>query len=310
MQKPAASRSPDWTILKLLEWTTAYFKSHAIESPRAAAELLLARVLKLKRVDLYVRYDQPLIAAELAQYKKLIKRRLDREPVAYILGTKEFWSLELAVTRDVLIPRPETECLVETALAQLTKNSGHGVRRVLDLGTGCGAVILALAAEQPQHMFFASDISLKAVELARQNARSHGLEEKIQFLCGHWLQPLRSRLVFFDIIVSNPPYIKQAALRGLQPEIYLYEPLAALDGGKSGLRYLKQIITAAHMHLKIGGSLLLEIGHDQREAVADFSADVGHYENITFIKDYSGYDRVVVLEKSTRNKSKDANSKK
>ena len=136
MQKPAASRGPDWTILKLLEWTTAYFKSHAIESPRAAAELLLAHVLKLKRVDLYVRYDQPLIAAELEQYKMLIKRRLDREPVAYILGTKEFWSLDFAVTRDVLIPRPETECLVACAIAV----AGRWAQpRVADIGTGSGA---------------------------------------------------------------------------------------------------------------------------------------------------------------------------
>jgi len=297
MQKPAASRGPDWTILKLLEWTTAYFKSHAIESPRAAAELLLAHVLKLKRVDLYVRYDQPLIAAELEQYKMLIKRRLDREPVAYILGTKEFWSLDFAVTRDVLIPRPETECLVETALARLVEDSRPGTRRIMDLGTGSGAVILALAAEQPQHIFFASDISPKAVELARRNARSQGMEEKIHFLCGHWLEPLRNRPPFFDIIVSNPPYIKHAALRKLQPEIFLYEPLAALDGGQSGLRYLKQIIAAAHTYLKTGGSLLLEIGHDQQEAVADFSRGVGRYENITFIKDYGGYDRVVVMEK-------------
>ncbi len=297
MQKPAASRGPDWTILKLLEWTTAYFKSHAIESPRAAAELLLAHVLRLKRVDLYMRYDQPLIAVELEQYKTLIKRRIDREPVAYILGTKEFWSLNFAVTRDVLIPRPETECLVETALERLGKNTRSGIRRVMDLGTGSGAVILALAAEQPQHLFFASDISLNAIELARQNARSHGMAEKILFLCGDWLKPVRSRPPLFDLIVSNPPYIRHAALRGLQPEIFRYEPLMALDGGKSGLRYLKNIIVTAHMHLKTGGCLILEIGHDQQEAVAEFSRDVGRYENITFIKDYSGYDRVVVMEK-------------
>jgi release factor glutamine methyltransferase len=297
MQKPAASKGPEWTILKLLEWTTAYFKSHAIESPRAAAELLLAHVLRLKRVDLYVRYDQPLIAAELQQYKSLIKRRVDREPVAYILGTKEFWSLDFAVTRDVLIPRPETECLVETALARLDQEPQPGARCIMDLGTGSGAVVLALAAEQPQHRFFASDISLKAIELARQNARSQGMAEKIHFLCGHWLQPLHSRTPVFDMIVSNPPYIKHAALDGLQPEIFLYEPLTALDGGQSGLRYLKQIIVAAHPHLKTGGSLLLEIGHDQQKAVFDVCRDVGRYENIRCVKDYSGYDRVVVMEK-------------
>lgn len=297
MQKPAASRGLDWTILKLLEWTTAYFKSHAIESPRAAAELLLAHVLRLKRVELYVRYDQPLIAAELEQYKTLIKRRLAREPVAYILGNKEFWSLDLAVTRDVLIPRPETECLVEAALARLGQDARSGARCILDLGTGSGAVILALAAEQPQHIFFALDVSLKAVELARQNARSQGMEEKIHFLCGHWLQPLRSHPPFFDIIVSNPPYIERAALDGLQPEIFLYEPLTALDGGNSGLRYLKQIVATAHTYLKTGGSLLLEIGHDQQQAVDDLCRDVGRYENIRFVKDYGGYDRVAVMEK-------------
>ena len=145
MQNPANSIDPEWTIIKLLEWTTSYFKSRDIESPRATAEILLAHVLELKRIDLYLRYDQPLCAEELSRFKVLIKRRVKREPVAYILGFKEFWSMDLKVTPGVFIPRPETETLVEAALTMIPAEPGAAPSTVLDLGTGSGAVVLAVA---------------------------------------------------------------------------------------------------------------------------------------------------------------------
>ena len=301
MENHTTSSDMDWTIVKLLKWTTSYFKSHDIDSPRAAAEILLAHTLNLRRIDLYLQYDQPLSSNELMQFKALIKRRVKREPVAYIVGGKEFWSLGFSVTRDVLIPRPETECLVEAALPLLSdglnRGSGFEPKRILELGTGSGAIVLALASQRSQHSFFASDCSIKAVALARENARRHGLNRDVHFFCGDWLTPLDSKTHRFDVIISNPPYIQTQTLRRLQPEIFEYEPITALDGGKDGLYCLRLIIEGAHFYLNTHGSLLLEIGHDQRNEVHKIIAACGRYENVVFKKDYSGYDRVVQMRK-------------
>lgn len=297
MQKPAAFRGPEWTILKVLKWTTSYFKSHDIESPRSAAEILLAHVLKLKRIELYVHYDQPLTRGELEQFKAFIKRRIQREPVAYILGTRGFWTIDVRVSKDVLIPRPETECLVEEALSRLTQDRSSVVKRVLELGTGSGAIILALALQRPQNIFFASDNSMNAVQIAAENVRDHGLQGRIHFFCGDWLDPTRPDAEPFSMILSNPPYIRKDEISRLQPEIYQYEPLTALDGGPDGLDCLKRIITTAHNILTPGGNLLLEIGYDQRPAVQEIIDSTSRYENVQFLKDYSGHNRVVGMRK-------------
>ena len=178
MQNQSKLKPPEWTIIKLVQWTTTYFDNHGIDSPRATAEILLAHVLNTKRIDLYLRYDQPLIPAETERFKALIKRRLNREPVAYILESKEFWSMVLRVTRDVLIPRPETECLVEKSLEMLALDSNMKSKLILELGTGSGAVILALASENPRHSYWATDISINAVRVARQNAIQNELNGK------------------------------------------------------------------------------------------------------------------------------------
>ena len=166
----AASANDQWTIIKLIRWATSYLKSYEIDSPRATGEILLAYALQLNRIDLYLKYDQPLVAGELQTFKTLIQRRVRREPVAYILGVKEFWSLDLEVNTAVLIPRPETECLVETALDLMSRKSSRLPQRILDLGTGSGAIVLALASQQPRHTYFASDRFRPAVELACRNA--------------------------------------------------------------------------------------------------------------------------------------------
>ncbi len=193
MRNSTASRDDDWTILKLLEWTTSYFTSRAVENPRAAAEILLAHVLKLQRVDLYLRYDQPLVRTELERFKELIRRRVLREPVAYITGCREFWSLKLAVSRDVLIPRPETECLVEQTLAELSTADAADRPYILEPGTGSGAIVLALASSLPHSVCFASDVSERSLKVALENARRHVLDERIQFFCGDWTRPYTSR---------------------------------------------------------------------------------------------------------------------
>ena len=301
MQNQPKSIDSEWTILKLLKWTTSYFKSHDIDSPRATAEILLAHTLKLKRIDLYLRHDQPLISDELLQFKAFIKRRIKREPVAYIVGVKEFWSMDFAVTEDVLIPRPETECLVETSLGLLPEDSNSDPNnppmRILELGTGSGAVILALASMETKHLFFASDLSIKAVLLAKQNAKHHGLDKTVNFFCADWFTPLKVVRHQFDMIISNPPYIPTQAVSQLQPEIYKYEPISALDGNENGLRCLRHIINNAHVYLCRQGNLVLEIGHDQKNEIQKIAEKCGNYKNIVFTKDYSGYHRVVQMQK-------------
>jgi release factor glutamine methyltransferase len=299
MQNQTKRRLPEWTIIKLVQWATTYFGNHDIDSPRATAEILLAHVLNTRRIDLYLRYDQPLISAELERFKALIKRRLNREPVAYILGSKEFWSMDLQITRDVLIPRPETECLVEKALESLALDSNPESKLILELGTGCGAVILALASENPRHAYWATDISINAIRIARQNARQNDLNGKVDFIVGDWFAPLRSKPGLFDLIVSNPPYIKSEDLNRLQPEIHAYEPLLALDGAADGLHCLRHIIQSAYFFLNPGGVIILEMGHDQKEPLKQMIAECGQYEEIDFYQDYSGYDRILQMKKKS-----------
>lgn len=299
MPNSTPPKNEEWTILKLLEWTTGYFTTNHIDSPRSAAEILLAHILKLQRIDLYLRYDQPLNADELAQFKDLIRRRASREPVAYILGRREFWSMDLSVSRDVLIPRPETECLVEQALAVLTAPGAAVAPSILELGTGSGAIILGLLKQMAPCRGIATDISFRALQVARKNAYQHGLEGKVQFVCADWTHPFKCHFKLFDLIISNPPYIQTHQIRTLQPEIYAYEPIRALDGGGDGLRCLQKIIAEAHRLLNPGGILMMEIGHDQRRALKRIIQTYPPYEAPIFYKDYSGCDRVVSLRKKT-----------
>ena len=188
-----------WPIIKLIRWATSYLKNHDIDSPRATGEILLAHALDGKRIDLYLNYDQPLVAEELNAFKALIKRRIRREPVAYILGTKAFWSMDLKITKDVLIPRPDTECLVEVALNQLSKVPSAQSQRILELGTGSGAIVLALASQQPRHIYFASDYFEKAAVLASRNAARKDSHGQIYFFVGDWLTPLNPQKSGFDM---------------------------------------------------------------------------------------------------------------
>ncbi len=286
-----------WTILKLLSRTSEYFATRDIEHPRTDAEILLAHSLGLRRIDLYVQYDKPLTPEELTRFRELVRRRARREPVAYITGEKEFWSLALKVTPAVLIPRPETECLVEACLSVLSKDEAYGVRRILDLGTGSGAIILALAAERPGDRFIAVDQSDEALSIARENARQHGMDQRIRFLKGDWFSPVDSGEAAFDLIVSNPPYIRRADIETLQQEIRGFEPMAALDGGPDGTDCLAYIIATAPQHLRSSGHLLLEIGCDQRLLLERAVKAAGCYDEVAFLKDYSGHDRVLRLRK-------------
>jgi len=196
--------SPEtWTVLQLLKWAADYFASHQIHPPRPTAELLLAHILGFNRVDLYIQYDRPLNPRELAAFKDVIKRRLCGEPVAYIVGERGFWSLDLHVTPDVLIPRPETEMLVETALGVLPESRVGEPKRVLDLGTGSGAIVLALAMERPGHWFYAVDRSWMALKVADKNARKYGLKEMVQFV---WMLSDMDAKMFCAVDPAGSPY--------------------------------------------------------------------------------------------------------
>jgi len=296
MNNQTTRRDNPWTILKLINWAASYFQSHDIDNPKSTAEILLSHALKVQRIDLYLQYDRPLNKDELSDFKRLVQRRRNREPVAYIVGSKEFWSLPLAVSPDVLIPRPDTECLVETALGVL-QNASQGLSlRILDLGTGSGAVILAIASQCREHVYFASDVSIKAAGLAKVNALENGLPH-IHFFTGDWLAPLGTSKHGFDMIVSNPPYIPSGDIPNLQPEICRFEPLSALDADIDGLVCLRHLIQHAWRYLKPGGHLLMEMGYNQKEDVMALAMASGRYEAISVQKDYVGHDRVVGMRR-------------
>lgn len=297
MSNDHPSVAPVWTILKLLQWTTDFLKKHGIDNPRPDAEILLAHSLKCERIDLYLRHDQPLNAEELRQFKPLIQRRAQREPVAYITGMKEFWSLEFKVTTDVLIPRPETEGLVELALQYGSENDAC---RVLELGTGSGIISVALAHERPGWKLWASDISVKAIDVARFNASKQLQVDRIEFSVGRWFDAIDGKKDFFDLIVSNPPYISRRDLTRLAPDISRYEPSQALDGGSDGLDCITTIIETACAYMKPGGWLILEIGYDQGASAQALGQAHGAYDRITIEKDLSGHDRLALFRKNKR----------
>jgi release factor glutamine methyltransferase len=284
-----------WTIFDVLKWTTAFFKQHDIEGSRIDAEVLLANVLKSNRIDLYLHYDKPLTNEELQHYKMLIRRRIKREPVAYILEQKEFWSLCFNVSKDVLIPRPETECVVETVLKIVRDLNRPAPLRILELGTGSGAITIALASEISAHTFVATDLNMNAINVARRNEHALLFGKSINWIVGDWFEPIKNNDLNFDLIVSNPPYICKDVIAELEPEIFLHEPMFALDGGVDGLGCYRKIIPEAAERLCPGGYLILEIGFDQKASVENIARDGGYYRSVSFKKDYAGHDRVAVL---------------
>ncbi len=293
-QNSSIPLEPPWTIIKILQWAAPYFASRDIDSPRLTVEILLAHVLGVERIDLYARFDQPLSDEELSRLKSLIRRRVNREPVAYIVGRKEFMGLDLSVSPDVLIPRPETEFLVGAALDVLPDAAASSPRRIIDIGTGSGAVIIALAHHRPGHCFFATDISAAALGIARANAAAVGAAD-ICFFAGDGFAPLAQYPEKFDLIVSNPPYIPSARIPELAPEISRYEPSAALDGGCDGLAMIRQIVDLAPSYLNPGGRLMMEIGHDQGPSVVRLADETGRFSDVVFVRDYGGHDRIGIM---------------
>jgi release factor glutamine methyltransferase len=284
-----------WTILKLLHWTTDYFKKNKVAEPRASAEVLLAHLLSEDRLFLYLNYDRPMDAEELATFRTFVKRRLEGEPNQYITGTQEFWSLPFRVNPDVLIPRPETEVLLETVLEFL--GSPKTEITVLDLGTGSGAVAVTLAREFDLIRIVATDLSKAAVKLAQENALLNQVGSKIHFICADMFSAFSSVSQKFAVVATNPPYVSHAEFSGLSREVRDYEPRYALDGGPDGLTAIKHIIKEAPAFLSQRGALIMEIGAEQTESVAALVRGSQRYERYRIIKDYSGLDRVLLAVK-------------
>lgn len=291
--------NPD-TVLSLLRKATEFFEEKGIDEPKRSAEHLLAHALDVPRIQLYLRFDQPVGDEELQRFRDLVRRRLAREPVQYIVGTTEFYALELEVTPAVLIPRPETEHLVEAVIdhvrAEWSANSGSGPG-ILDIGTGSGCIAVALAQHVPQAHITAVDVSPEALEVARRNAERHDPHGGIAF--AH-LDILANEADLpgapFDIVVSNPPYIGKADMPELQAEVRVHEPRHALTDEGDGLRFFRTIARRIERLLKPGGLLGLEIGFGQAAAVCDILTAAG-LTDIRVQRDYSSIERVILARR-------------
>lgn len=251
----------EWTVGSLLDWTAQYFVKKGCDSPRLDAEVLLAHALKLKRIDLYARYNETIEEDAKAKFRDLVRRRAEGCPVAYLVASKEFYSLPFLVNQDVLIPRPDTECLVDVALRIAKKENW---KTILDLGTGSGCIAIALAKSLPQVKIVAVDISPKALAVASKNAITNKVADRVSFILGDLFAPLEKGLAF-DAIVSNPPYIPDSDIKDLDKDVKDYEPRLALSGGTDGFSVFDRILAEVGLFLVPGGHLFIEIGAPQEE---------------------------------------------
>jgi release factor glutamine methyltransferase len=286
---PPTAAGDVWTVRRILEWTVPHLKSHGSESPRLDAEILLAHARGCSRILLYTNYDEPLTDAQRAVMRELVQRRAAAEPVAYLVGHREFFGLDFRVSRDVLIPRPDTETLVVAALEFLATRSES---RVLDVGTGTGCIAISLAVNAPNAHLTATDQSAAALQVARENAARHQVDERIHFVAGDLFAPLAASEPF-DLIVSNPPYISSSEIDTLAPEVRLHEPRAALDGGPDGLAIIRRLIADAPAFLRPAGRLLIEISGEQAESVTQLLAGNGSFEDVRVVHDLARQPRVV-----------------
>ena len=282
---------PVWTILKILEWTKQYFKGKGVENPRLDAEVLLCAVLNCERIKLYTNFDQPLEDEELTKYRDFVARRGKLEPLAYILGHKEFMDSDFKVTADTLVPRPETELLVEELIKM---NEVKGPREILDIGCGSGAILLSLLKELPEARGLGLDINPGAVAVTMENAQNMQLAERCAVLVSDLYKNL-PKDDKFNMIVSNPPYIPTEDIKGLAQDVQK-EPHEALDGGQDGLDYYRRILEHINDYLLPTGMAAFEIGINQGEPVAELCRTAG-FTITTIGKDYGNIDRMVFATK-------------
>ncbi|MBF0191501.1 MAG: peptide chain release factor N(5)-glutamine methyltransferase [Magnetococcales bacterium] len=283
--------APVWTVRTLLGWSAPWLERRGVESSRLDSELMLAKALNLRRLDLFLDPHRPLDAAELAAFKALLTRRAAREPVAHLLGVREFWGIEFFSSSAALIPRPETELLLEATLAHFPDREAP--LRIFEPCVGSGAVLCALLNEYPQAQGWGSDLSKAALELAQRNAAKTDCADRVTLLEGDLDAPLPASETF-DVVVINPPYIVSGVLAGLQPEVRDWEPHLALDGGVDGLQVVARLPGLVRHRLRPGGMAGVEVGHDQGEAVVGLfrAAD---FERVALLPDYHRIPRAVVV---------------
>ena len=282
------------TINEALTWAVKKLEEFKIPDAKAEAEFLLTHLLKRKRHELYLNSSLPLTEAEEEAFLSFIERRSNREPAQYITGETEFRGHAFKVTRDTLIPRPETELLIDEAIEAAGSFKSKALT-IIDLCTGSGCIAVSTAVELPDSIVYATDISKAALVIAEENAKRNGVEGRIMFIEGDLFWPLRDTdFKGAHIIITNPPYVSEAEKESLAPEVKDFEPHAALFGGADGLAVIKRIITEAPDFLLPGGFLIMEIGWDQAEKVKGLLEADERYEGIKIRKDYGGVERIVV----------------
>ncbi len=277
------------TVLESINLSTEYLKNKGIESPRINAELILAHILKLKRLELYLSFDRPLKEDEIVLYRQFLKRRSEFEPLQYILGTVNFFGLDLKISPSVLIPRPETELLTEEIINEF---KSQDFIKILDIGTGSGNIAITLAKFIPNSIIIATDISGEAIDIAIENAISNDVSDKIKFIVNDIFSSEKLPENNFDIIVSNPPYITSEDFKNLNKELKDYEPKVALTDSSNGLSFYDIISSKCDIYLKKGGKLFFELGQGHSENVHDIMKK-NHFINISVKKDYQNIDRII-----------------
>ncbi len=294
------NRKKIWRPLELVRWSADFFARKGIDTPRLDAELLLARVLGWSRIDLYARFEAAVPADKLARFRQLIQRRAQREPLKYILGEAEFRSLSFLVDRRVMIPRPETETLVNEVLKLAAQLPRKPTLTIADMGTGSGNIAIALAKELPTARVVASDISAGALEVARLNAEKLGVVDRVTFLQGDLYQPFLDRGMEgkIDLVVSNPPYVAEEDCHRLQPEVVQYEPRVALVAAEGGFAVIRGLVEQAPGMLNPGGWLLFEIGEGQAQKVLEFLRKSADFITTTTISDHQGIERVAKAQRA------------
>lgn len=282
------------TVLEALQKGAEYLGRKEVESPRLQVEWLLANLLQMPRLQVWLNHDRQLTEAQVEALRAGIKRRGNREPLQHILGTAAFCGREFKVDRRVLVPRPETELLAEEGWKWLNDKAKHGEEqpKVLDLGTGSGCLAITLACECPLAAVLATDVSPEALALARENAQTLGVTERVEFRCGEGLSPLAAGECF-DLLITNPPYIPSAEIDQLQPEVRDFDPRLALDGGSDGLTIYRSLAAGAARHLKSGGRLMAEFGDGQGPQLREVFAGRG-WRVEALLQDFSGRERILI----------------
>lgn len=276
-----------WTVMEVLNWAHKDLEAKGVEKARLDAEVLLGNTLNMARLQLYTNFDKPLTQDEREHFRNAIMERRKRTPIAYITGEKEFYSRPFLVNKDVLIPRPETEMLIDE-IVSFHKTCNFTDFKVIDVGTGSGCIAVTIAKEIPSATVLATDISEEALTIARKNAEA--LNASVQFFKGNLLTPI-DRDVTFNCIVSNPPYIETEVIGKLSEEVKT-EPGLALDGGEDGLNIIRELIDQCSSRLTDNGRLLIEIGYNQGEALLQLLSKHPEFDECRILKDYSGHDRI------------------